>query len=286
VHTLDYLPFGPAARTPSEAGTRQLRRAGGLLAVSGAAQNYLQEYGGMASAMHRLPVHALGPGPFPDLGDPDRGAVTLINPSWEKGIGTFLYLADRLPAAEFLAVPTWATSAKDRAALAARSNIRLLDPVTDIDELYARTRVLVMPSVWLETFGMSATEAMLRGIAVVASDIGGLPEALLGMPHLLPADAPDRWLDVVSRLLTDRDHYLDVSARSRAAATRFVVELRFSEIEAYLQDQLELAPRPATHRDPLARLDELSPAQRRAVAELLARRARTGCSTQPAAQSS
>jgi len=286
VHTLDYLPFGPAARTPSEAGTRQLRRAGGLLTVSRAAENYLREHGGMASFMHRLPVHALGPGPFPQLGDPDRGAVTLINPSWEKGIGTLLHLADRLPAAEFLAVPSWASSVEDRAALAARPNIRCMDPVVDIDELFARTRVLIMPSVWLETFGMSATEAMLRGIPVVASDIGGLPEALLGMPHLLPADAPDQWLPVVSRLLTDRDHYLEVSARSRAAATRFVTSVRFSDIEAYLHDQAEAAASPATQRDTDARMDRLSPTQRRAMVQLLARRAQAGSEparvTQPA----
>ncbi|MGH3378940.1 MAG: glycosyltransferase [Actinoallomurus sp.] len=285
LHTVDYLPFGPSAQAPSEAGTRQLRRAGGLLTVSRLAETYVREHGGLDSVMLRLPLHAIEPGPFPDAapfpgaGDRAGGAVTLINPSGEKGIATFLYLADRLPGQDFLAVPTWATTAADRAALAARPNIRLMDPSEDIDDVLARTRVLVMPSVWAETFGMSAPEAMLRGIPVVASDRGGLPEAMAGAPYLLPADVPDRWLAVVSRLLSDAEHYRDVSARAREAATRLVAGARFEDVEAYLLDRIQASGRSSTGRageDVRARVDDLSPAQRRVLAAMLARRARTG----------
>lgn len=273
VHTLDHLPFGPAARVPSEAGTRQLRRAGGLVAVSRLAASYVHEWGSMEAAMLRLPVY--GPGPWPRHGDPDRGAVTLINPSREKGITTFLRLAAGLPEREFLAVPTWATTAEDLAALSALPNVRLMDPVEDIDEVLARTRVLVMPSVWLETFGMSAVEAMLRGIPVVASDVGGLPEAMLGVPHLLPVDAQDRWLAVVSRLLSDPDHYREVSALAGEAATRFVGSTGVEEVEAYLRGRMAAAAatrEPSTGQgDARIRMDELSPARRLLLARMLAR---------------
>ncbi len=271
-HTLDHLPFGPSSRVPSEAGTRQLRRAGGLLTVSRTAADYVAEWGGMESAMLRLPVY--GAGPFARYGDRGRGAVTLINPSREKGISTFLHLARGLPGQEFLAVPTWATTDGDRTALAALPNVRLLDPVEDIDELLARTRVLVMPSVWRETFGMSAVEAMLRGIPVVASDIGGLPEAMLGVPHLLPVDAPDRWLAVVSRLLTDETHYREISVRAREAATRFVAATRIEDVESILRTRAEAARPGADDDDVRARVAELSPAQRQVLAGILERRAR------------
>ncbi len=282
VHTVDHLPFGPASRAPSEAGTRQLRRAGGLLTVSRLAESYVRDYGGMESAMLRLPVYAYGPGPFPDFGARDRGAVTLINPSAEKGIGTFLHLARRLPEQEFLAVPTWATTAADRAALDALPNVRVIGPVEDIDELLAQTRVLVMPSVWLETFGMSGMETMLRGIPVVASDIGGLPEALMGVPHLLPVDAPDQWLAVVSRLLSDPEHYRDVSTRARRAATGMVAATSFDDLEAYLRDRIAAADRApddaagGADAQVRARMDGLTAAQRRMLARMLADRARAG----------
>jgi glycosyltransferase involved in cell wall biosynthesis len=288
VHTLDHLPFGPSSRVPSEAGTRQLRRAGGLLAVSATAAGYVAEWGGMDSVLLRLPVY--GPGPHPAYGDREGGAVTLINPSWEKGIGTFLGLARRLPGQEFLAVPTWATTAEDREALAALPNVRLMDPVEDIDEILVRTRVLLMPSVWRETFGMSAVEAMLRGIPVMASDIGGLPEAMLGVPHLLPGDDEDLWFATLSRLLTDRAHYREVSLRARRAAARFAASTGIEEVEAFLRDRAEAAARPRRAAAPAggdvrARVEELSPAQRRLLAEMLARkaRARPGAGPGPAA---
>ncbi len=289
VHTLDHLPFGPSSRVPSDAGTRQLRRAGGLLTVSRIAAEYVTEWGRMESAMLRLPVY--GPGPFPSHGHPDHGAVTLINPSWEKGITTFLYLAERLPEQEFIAVPTWATTPEDRAALAELPNITLVDPVEDIDELLARTRVLVMPSVWRETFGMSAVEAMVRGIPVVASDIGGLPEAMLGVPYLLPVDARDRWLAVVSRLLTDPAHYREISARARETAGRFVASTRIEDVEAFLHSRAKAAAHPREEdvgrceEDLRTRLDELSPAQRQVLARLLASRREPRGGTGPASAS-
>lgn len=41
---------------------------------------------------------------------------------------------------------------------------------------YAGARALVVPSLWYEPFGMVALEAMVRGVPVVVSDRGGLPE--------------------------------------------------------------------------------------------------------------
>jgi glycosyltransferase involved in cell wall biosynthesis len=279
VHTLSYLPFGPAAGAPSEVGARQLRRAAGVLTVSGTAEDYLRRWGGLQPVLLRLPVY--GPGPFPLRGDPDEGAVTMVNPSEEKGIGTFLELARRLPDEPFLAVPTWGTTAAHRGALAELPNVRLTEPVEDIDDLLARTRVLVMPSVWLETFGMTAVEAMLRGIPVVASDIGGLPEAMLGVPHLLPPDATDAWVEVVARLLTDREHYRDISRQARRAAIDFVASTRIEDVEAYLGDVVSGRGDPGPADDEPAgdavrrRVGELSPTQRRLLATMLAGQART-----------
>ena len=50
----------------------------------------------------------------------------------------------------------------------------------NIDEMLRATRILLMPSLWYEGFGLIVMEAMLRGIPVVASDSGGLREAKAG----------------------------------------------------------------------------------------------------------
>jgi glycosyltransferase involved in cell wall biosynthesis len=85
---------------------------------------------------------------------------------------------------------------------------RLTGPLTgaDLDAAYAGADLLVLPS-RAETYGMVVTEALARGIPVLATDVGGVPEALGrapdgGLPGLLvpPGDgvalraALVRWL--------------------------------------------------------------------------------------------
>jgi glycosyltransferase involved in cell wall biosynthesis len=60
----------------------------------------------------------------------------------------------------------------------------------DLDRAYARADALVLAS-HAETYGMVVTEALARGLPVIATDVGGIPEALGAGTGLLvpPADA-------------------------------------------------------------------------------------------------
>jgi len=64
-----------------------------------------------------------------------------------------------------------------------------------------------VPSRWPEPFGLTATEAMMRGTAVVASDIGGLAESVLHETTGLRVPAGDTvaLADALTRVLADRD---------------------------------------------------------------------------------
>src|SRR5690349_12398670 len=166
-HTTLHLPFGPDGFLQSPARTALLSRTAGIVAVSGYIRDYIRRWAGLDSVLLRFPVY--GAGPFPELGDFDRGSVTLINPCAVKGISIFLELARRLPEVPFAAVPTWGTTAEDREALVALKNVRILQPAANIDEIFRETRVLLAPSLWGEAFGQVAVEAMLRGIPVLAS---------------------------------------------------------------------------------------------------------------------
>lgn len=49
---------------------------------------------------------------------------------------------------------------------------------SDLDRAVSEVAVVVMPSIWEETAGLSAIEQMMRGRVVVAADIGGLSEVV------------------------------------------------------------------------------------------------------------
>jgi len=279
------LPFGPDCAFPSATGTEALRRVDGFVGVSQYVADYARRWGAI-DAVH-VPISLVQPGPYPCLGRFDGEFVTLVNPCAAKGISIFLALADRLPDLRFGAVPTWGTNAGDRAALEARPNITLLPPVDNIDDLFARTRVLLVPSLWAEARSRVVLEAMLRAIPVLASDVGGTPEAMLGLPYLLPvrpivkyrpaldeqmvplAEVPEQdvgpWCDALRRLTSDRAHYEELSRASREAALGYVSSLSVEPFERLLQKVAaspKHAARPAQAPEPADRLSRLSPEKR------------------------
>ena len=278
-HTPAFLPFGPQAFYPSERRARRLGQVAGIVAVSRFVADYIRRWGGLEAAVFPFPIY--GPGPFPDFGGNDQeGFVTLINPCAVKGIAIFVELARSLPDVRFAAVPTWGTTPADREALAALPNVTLLPPADDVDRIYERTRILLLPSLWEEAFGVTAVEAMLRGIPVLASAVGGLPEAKLGTDFVLPVRPIERftdrqdanavtepvvpeqdvgpWRDALVRLLGDRGLYARQSAAARAAAHRFVAGLGVEPFEELMR-RMDTNASTASHQAvPAAVPDDLS----------------------------
>jgi glycosyltransferase involved in cell wall biosynthesis len=70
-------------------------------------------------------------------------------------------------------------------------------------EIYGRTRVLLMPSVY-ESWGRVGVEAMASGIPVIAAPTAGLTESLGEAGHLVPRDDLDGWERTLRRLLDGR----------------------------------------------------------------------------------
>jgi glycosyltransferase involved in cell wall biosynthesis len=130
--------------------------------------------------------------------------------------------------------------------------------------------VMLAPSLWAEARSRMILEAMSRGIPVMASEVGGLAEAMLGMDYLLPVnpvahyrpmvdelmvpavEIPPQdvgpWAAVLGRLLTDRAHYAELSAESRRAALEYARDLNAEPFEAYLEKVLQSPRRRASAR--------------------------------------
>ncbi|HET7801990.1 MAG TPA: glycosyltransferase family 4 protein [Humibacillus xanthopallidus] len=76
--------------------------------------------------------------------------------------------------------PRQVAQVRDRLARAGLADrVRLVGPLTGaaLEQAYAAADLLVLPSL-AETYGMVVTEALARGVPVVATSVGGVPEAL------------------------------------------------------------------------------------------------------------
>lgn len=246
VHTHFHLPFGPEAEAHDADQHERLRRVRSIVAVSEHSRTYLREHGGLESVLLRFPV--FGDGPFEPAGRPDSGRVTMINPCLLKGLPIFLELATLFPETPFAAVPTWGGDAAVLSALALLPNVTILEPADDIGAVLSDTRILLAPSLVPETFGYVAVDAMLRGIPVLAGNLGGQPEAKLGVEFILPVApalrtelghlAPPQdiapWRAALHTLLSDGGAYRRCALASRKAALHFLPETDAGHFARYL----------------------------------------------------
>ena len=127
----------------------------------------------------------------------DRTSITLIGLSELKGAKTFFALAEHRPDLHFLGVRgSWGDQiVPDELP----TNVEIIPTTPDIRSVYARTRVLLMPSA-NETRGRTALEAAASGIPTLAHPTSGLVEVL--GPDGLYADRGDAgaWLRLVMEL--------------------------------------------------------------------------------------
>jgi len=293
IRALIALPFGPYSPHPNARAAEVLRHLDGVTTVSEHVAEYARKWGRL-EAVH-VPISLPDRKDYPVLGSFENHFVTLINPCAGKGLPIFVELARRMPEIDFAAVPTWGTTAADLERLRGLPNVTVLAPTDDVDEIYRQTRVALVPSLWAEARSRVTLEAMARGIPVMASNVDGMEEAMLGMDYVLPVSAAERyrppadhsmvpkidiptqdagpWVAALDGLIRDRSLYAAVSARVRARAMEYVRNVSVEPFEAYLAQVLRS---PSKHRPASSSRGTDASAERRSLAVSRLRKRRKG----------
>lgn len=104
----------------------------------------------------------------------------------------------------------------------APANVRFVGKLNreQLDRFLSGARMLVVPSVWWEAFGLVAAEAMSRELPVIATQMGGLPEVVLhgDTGLLIPPNDPSSLAEAMRELWQDapRRRAMGVAGRVRA----------------------------------------------------------------------
>jgi glycosyltransferase involved in cell wall biosynthesis len=172
--------------------------------------------------------------------------TTMINPSPEKGLMFVARLAEEIslqrPDLAILFIESRGSAGRlVQAGLAGgfdlrrHQNVMMSPPLSQPKEIYAATRVLLVPSLWNEPAGRVVAEALMNGIPPLVSQRGGLPEISQGGGFCLPIapeitakitrpvepGAVQPWIELIARLEDDEDFYQRQSALALRAGQTY-----------------------------------------------------------------
>jgi len=223
--------FAPADRTVGSLADLHI-------AISAGLARYLAETEGFAEGSFEVVHYGIVPGPEPAqyAGDTPRLAVVgRLVPIKGHGVLLEAVAAARraLPSLEVEVAGSGPLEDELRArttALVLDGTVRFVGQVPGAGPVLERAAVVVVPSLG-EGFGMVALEAMERGRAVVASDVGGLPEIVAAGETglLVPPGDVDALAAAIVELAGDLDRARAFGAAGRQRALEHFSQERCTE---------------------------------------------------------
>ena len=190
--------------------------------------------------------------------------VTFVNPYPEKGRDIALEVARACPLIPFTFIESWPLGPEEIGYLRNRAealpNLTLRRRTRDMKSVYGKAKLILAPSLCEEAWGRVATEAHFSGIPVVASNKGGLPEAVGPGGVLIDPDGPiESWTEAVMRLWSDEACYREKSQEALAYSRRSDIqpEKQIGKLISVALSVVERSPR-APGREPVSAAPDAS----------------------------
>ncbi len=203
------------------------RLVGRLIAPSEFVKNKFAEWGKNVFRMEVLP-HFIDADRYEPEYAPGAEIAYVGRLSEEKGIGVLLAAMEKIPEVRLKVIGAgpMEKQLKDFCELAGLKNVRFLGRLrhTEVMDEIARSRFVVVPSLFYEPFGYLPIEAACLGKTVVASRVGGLPEIVADNETglLVPPGDAKTLASTIAALAADEPKIRAMGRGARAQAeTRF-----------------------------------------------------------------
>ena len=141
-----------------------------------------------------------------------REYTTFINPVKEKGVEIAIEIAKKMPKIKFLFVlggweeSNYMESNKYVKQIKEIPNITIENYQSDISNVYSKTKILLVPSLFEETFGRVIIEAQANNIPVIGSCRGNIPSTL-GDGGFIVEDYknPEKYIEKINLLMKNKN---------------------------------------------------------------------------------
>ena len=209
------------------------RLVGRLIAPSEFVKNKFAEWGRNVFRIEVLP-HFIDATLYEPEYAPGSEIAYIGRLSEEKGIGTLVAAMEKAPEVRLKIIGTgpMEKKLKDFCELAGLKNVRFLGhlPHVQVMEEIAKSRFIVVPSLFYEPFGYLPIEAACLGKTVIASRVGGLPEIVKENQTgiLVPPGDAKALASAISKLAAD-----EPLIRAMGKSARLFVEKNFKPEDYY-----------------------------------------------------
>ena len=138
----------------------------------------------------------------------------------KKGIKLLIKIAKRLPDINFEFIGTGPLESYLKNKSVKFKNIKFIGKIDNklLPQYYSQSHLLCVPSLYQEGFGRVVMESVACGTPVIASNFGGLPEALDSSVSILTKPTINNLYKSISKLSQDKDLYNRLSKHCRAYA--------------------------------------------------------------------